>query len=82
MVAVVRKYVREEITYYEIRGALPGGERYHDRVGFSLGELKFRGIVAKRIRTMRGEYLAAVRLADAELRKAMPTPAWIRQLVF
>ncbi len=82
MAAVITKYVRDGITYYEIRGALPDGKRYRDRVGFSEGEMRFRALVARRIVLMRNDYLSEIKRVGDEIKNARPRPGWMSQLIF
>lgn len=76
------KYSRDGVIYYEIRGTLPDGTRYTDRVGFSERELAFRHLVAARIRLLRNEYDVACRKVRAECAADVVTPRWVRQLIF
>jgi hypothetical protein len=82
MAAKVVKYSREGVTYYEIRGALPDGTRYEDRVGFSERELTFRHLVAARIKLLRSEYEMACQNVRAECRANIAAPGWVKQLIF
>ncbi|AJF00015.1 hypothetical protein AL486_15820 [Pandoraea apista] len=82
MAAKVVKYSRDGVTYYEIRGALPDGSKYVDRVGFSERELEFRHLVAGRIRLLRTEYEAACRKCRSECATNVATPRWVKQLIF
>ncbi|AKM28894.1 hypothetical protein AB870_00225 [Pandoraea faecigallinarum] len=82
MAAKVVKYSRDGVIYYEIRGALPDGTRYIDRVGFSERELEFRHLVAARIKLLRHEYGVACRKVGAECAARVATPRWGRQLIF
>ncbi|MCI3207854.1 MULTISPECIES: hypothetical protein [Pandoraea] len=82
MAAKVVKYLQDGVTYYEIRGALPDGTRYVDRVGFSERELAFRHLVAARIKLLRQEYDGAHREALAQCAADVVTPRWVRQLIF
>ncbi|VVE13116.1 hypothetical protein [Pandoraea terrigena] len=82
MAAKVVKYARDGVTYYEIRGALPDGTRYEDRVGFSERELTFRRLVVARIKLLRSEYDMACQKVRAECAANIATPGWVRQLIF
>ncbi|MDR3398052.1 MAG: hypothetical protein P4M06_10860 [Pandoraea sp.] len=82
MAAKVVKYSRDGVIYYEIRGALPDGTRYVDRVGFSERELEFRHLVAGRIRLLRSEYEIACRKVRSECATEVVTPGWVKQLIF
>jgi hypothetical protein len=80
--AKVVKYARDGVIYYEIRGALPDGTRYVDRVGFSERELEFRHLVAARIKLLRNEYETACRKVRTECATGVVTPGWVKQLIF
>ncbi|VVE61979.1 hypothetical protein PAN31117_00716 [Pandoraea anapnoica] len=82
MAAKVMKYSRDGVIFYEIRGALPDGTRYVDRVGFSERELRFRHLVAARIRLLRAEYATACSKVRAECAVDVVTPRWVKQLIF
>ncbi|VVD67884.1 hypothetical protein PCO31010_00453 [Pandoraea commovens] len=82
MAAKVVKYSRDGVIYYEIRGALPDGTRYVDRVGFSERELGFRHLVAARIKLLRTEYAAACSKVREECAADVVTPRWVKQLIF
>ena len=82
MAAKVVKYSRDGVIYYEIRGALPDGTRYVDRVGFSQRELEFRNLVAARIRLLRSEYDIACQKVRKECAANVVTPGWVKQLIF
>ncbi|VVD92253.1 hypothetical protein PCE31106_01678 [Pandoraea cepalis] len=82
MAAKVGKYSRDGVTYYEIRGPLPDGTRYEDRVGFSERELAFRCHVAARIKLLRSEYEIACRKVRAECAANIAAPGWLKQLIF
>jgi hypothetical protein len=82
MTAKVVKYSRDGVIYYEIRGTLPDGTRYTDRVGFSERELAFRPLVAARIRLLRSEYESACRKVRVECTTDVVTPGWVKQLIF
>ncbi|AJP57678.1 hypothetical protein UC34_13135 [Pandoraea vervacti] len=82
MAAKVVKYSRDGVIYYEIRGALPDGTRYVDRVGFSERELAFRHLVAARIKLLRHEYEQVCRRARAECVAGIAAPHCVKHLIF
>lgn len=75
------KTIEGDSVTYSISRRLPNGDTYFDSVSFSIREMRFRALVARRLRQTRTDYRMAV-AAQREARHVAESARAFAHLIF